>query len=159
MSALARILRGACLAAGIAATAAQAGGPLGVCNLAPLKYSPASVTLNYDGGGMLGLRTKAQADAIVNSAIALWNDVPTATITLSRGVDLPVDVTSALLPSANSYLNYLDNFGDAYNPVIYDSDGSIIDAILGLARKAARSVSQGPPTTSRRLAATRRDRR
>ena len=75
--------------------AAAAGGPLRVCNAIPTKYAGAgTVTLNYDMGNLGGF-TKAQADTIVNNAIALWTNVGTSTVTLSRGSDLPVDVTSA----------------------------------------------------------------
>src|SRR5690242_461174 len=88
--------------AGLAAAAAQAGGPLLVC--APGIYatypSPFTVALNYDGGGTLGSRTKAQADTIVNNAIAQWTNVSTAKISLVRGSDLPVDVTTA---NVNNY--------------------------------------------------------
>ncbi|HXE60753.1 MAG TPA: carboxypeptidase regulatory-like domain-containing protein, partial [Gemmatimonadaceae bacterium] len=122
---LARILLAT---AGLAAAVAQAGGPLLVC--APGIYatypSPFTVSLNYDGGGTLGSRTKAQADAIVNNAIAQWTNVSTARISLLRGPDLPVDVTTS---NVNTYYN---NVGDHLNPVIYDTDGSIIDLKLGV---------------------------
>lgn len=115
----------------LVAAGVQAGGPLGICNDAArtvLAYSPAVVNLNYDQGP-LGSRTKDQADAIVTNAVSLWTNVGTATVTIGRGVDLPVDVTSA------NYLNFLDNFGDGLNPVIYDSDGSITDLIFGVGAK------------------------
>ncbi len=120
---LARLLVGVVV---MAAGAAHAGGPLLLC--APglyATYPGHTAALNYDGGGTLGTRTKAQADAIVNNAIALWTNVPTATISLTRGADLPVDVTSANVDT------YYNAFGDGLNPVIYDTDGSIIDLKLG----------------------------
>ena len=120
----------------LAAGLAHAGGPLGVCNNAPIKYPGAgNVNLNYDGGGTLGSRSKAQADAIVTAAAALWTNVPTATLTLSRGPDLTVDVTSANYPS------FYSASSDGLNPVIYDTDGSIIDALLGVGNKS--SVTRG----------------
>ena len=135
MSRSLRILAaGACMAA----CAAVAGGPLAFCtgSTTPLRYTTPSagaptVTLNYDGGGTLGSRSKAQADAIVNNAIAMWTNVSTATITLQRGTDMPVDVTSA------NYSTYLGNFSDGLSPVIYDSDGSIVDLLLGTGAKAS----------------------
>ena len=121
---LARIL---VAALGFAAAAAHAGGPLSICSDGtPITYpSPFHAALNYDGGGTLGTLTKAQADAIVNAALANWTNVSTATITLTRGPDLPVDVT---LANVNTYYS---NFSDGLNPVIYDTDGTIIDAKLG----------------------------
>ncbi len=125
MSAL-RTARLSVAAFAFAATFAHAGGPLGVCNFVPVKYTGAgTVMLNYDGGGALGGRTKAQADAIVTAAASMWTNVPTATITLGRGPDLPVDVTTA------NYATYYQKFSDGLNPVIYDTDGSIIDLVLG----------------------------
>jgi hypothetical protein len=126
-----RVIRSLGLAALCAsAFAAHAGGPLGVCNNAPLKYSgTGTVNLNYDGGGTLGSRTKAQADAIVAAAAAKWTDVATSTVTLGRGADLPVDVT------VSNYSSYYNKFSDGINPVIYDTDGSIVDALLGSGQK------------------------
>lgn len=129
MKRLARILA---LATGLllfASTSAQAGGPLGVCLNQPLKYTPGTVTLNYDGGGNLGSRNKAQADAIVTNAVSLWTNVGTSNVTLNRGLDLLVDVTSA------NYLTYYNVIGDGLNPVIYDTDGAIIDTLLGVGAK------------------------
>lgn len=113
--------------------AARAAGPLDVCNGAPLKYSSNSVVLNYDGGGALGPRTKAQADAIVGAAIALWTNVPTSSLVMSKGAALPVDVTAA------NYTTYIGSgrFTDGLNPVIYDTDGSIIDLMLGVGNKSS----------------------
>ena len=129
MNALAQYLRFA--AAALLATAsigAQAGGPLSVCNDAAhtaLKYPGAgTVNLAYDQG-TLGSRTKAQADAIVTNAVALWTNVPTATVTIGRAADLPVDVTTA------NYTSYYSNYSDGINPVIYDSNGSLTNLLLG----------------------------
>ncbi|HET9651427.1 MAG TPA: DUF4214 domain-containing protein, partial [Usitatibacter sp.] len=126
-----RALHGFILTAGLAAASlAQAGGPLEICNAQAVKYAGAgTVTLNYDGGGTLGARSKAQADAIVTNAVSLWGNVPTATVSLQRGADLPVDVTTA------NYSNYFNNFSDGLNPVIYDTDGSIVDTLLGVGMK------------------------
>jgi len=113
-------------------TATYAGGPLSLCNApsnAPVKYpGNGAVTLNYDLG-TLGTRSKVQADAIVTSAVAVWTNVGTATVTLTPGTDLPVDVTVA------NYSTYTNNFTDNINPVIYDTDGSIIDAFFGTGAK------------------------
>jgi len=131
----ARIVRS--LAATILAAApfaALAGGPLSICGPATqpstsnvaLKYSTNAVTLNYDGGAAtLGPLSKSQADALVTSAVSLWTNVATASITISRGSDLPSDINSS------TYTTYYNHFSDGLNPVIYDTDGSIIDSILG----------------------------
>jgi hypothetical protein len=124
---------------------AHAGGPLSVCASAAVKYPGAgTVNLNYDLGP-LGTRTKAQADAIVVTASAMWTNSTTATVTLGRGADLPVDVTTA------NYTTYYNVFNDHLNPVIYDTDGSIIDLVLGTGASGsvlgfAGSEFSGPPT-------------
>jgi hypothetical protein len=119
------------LAALAASSSALAGGPLNTCNGTPLKYSGGgSVTLNYDGGGNLGSRTKAAADAIVTAASSKWTNVATSTFVLGRGADLPLDVTVA------NYNTYFGKYTDGLNPVIYDTDGSIIDAVLGAGQSA-----------------------
>ncbi|MDO8369906.1 MAG: zinc-dependent metalloprotease family protein, partial [Candidatus Nitrotoga sp.] len=123
-------MRGLVAGALIAFTAsAFAGGPLVVCYQLPTKYPGAgSVSLNYDQG-ILSSRTKVQADALVTEAVSLWTNVVTSTVALSRGADLPVDVT------ASNYATFLYDFSDGLNPVIYDTDGSIIDSIFGVGAK------------------------
>jgi len=113
---------------------ANAGGPLslgGPNNNTPVTYpnGGSNITLNYDQGS-LGGRTNAQIDAIVNQAIGLWNLVPSATVNLQQGADLNVDV------DATNFGSFLNNSRDGINPVIYDSDGSIIDAMFGAGSSA-----------------------
>ncbi|MFA7242954.1 MAG: BACON domain-containing carbohydrate-binding protein, partial [Sulfuricellaceae bacterium] len=110
---------------------ARAGGPLSVCSGVPTKYAGAgNITLNYDLGS-LGSRSKAQADALVTEAVALWTNVNTSTVTLARGSDLPVNVTTA------NYSSYRNNMSDGISPVIYDTDGSIIDMLNGVGAKSS----------------------
>lgn len=119
----------AMITAACAATA-HAGGPLEICGNQGVKYpGTGTVTLNYDGGGSLGPRTKAQADAIVSNSVSLWTSVGTATVAIQRGTDLGVDVNSS------NYSSYFNSFSDGLNPVIYDSDGSIVDSLLGVGAK------------------------
>jgi hypothetical protein len=82
------------------------------------------LTLNLDRGD-LGTRTNAQMAAIVSNAMAQWNNIGTSTVHVSRGADLPEDVTAA------NQAAYIGNFGDGLNPVIYDTDGTLIDALFG----------------------------
>ncbi|MDP2759323.1 MAG: BACON domain-containing carbohydrate-binding protein, partial [Sideroxyarcus sp.] len=108
---------------------AHAGGPGNVCSGVPTKYAGAgTITLNYDQSS-LGSRSKSQADALVTEAVALWTNVNTSTVTLARGSDLPVNVTTA------NYSTYSNNISDGISPVIYDSDGSIIDMLYGVGAK------------------------
>ncbi|HET8834717.1 MAG TPA: Ig-like domain repeat protein, partial [Gemmatimonadales bacterium] len=146
MIACRNLRRLAALVLASAALAAHAGGPLNVCNSQALKYAgTGTVNLNYDGGGTLGTLSKAQADSLVGTAVALWTNVGTSTVVLGKGSDLPVDVTVA------NYATYFDNYSDGLNPVIYDTDGSIVDQLLGVGAKGsvlgfAGSAYFGAPT-------------
>jgi hypothetical protein len=118
----------------LAAASAHAGGPLSVCNTppnAPIKYAgTGTVNLSYDQG-TLGTRSKAVADQIVTNAVALWTNVGTASVVIGHAVaDLPVDVTVA------NYKTYYGITNDGINPVIYDTDGTIIDDLLGAGQSA-----------------------
>jgi len=112
---------------------AQAGGPIGVANNQAIKYPSGakSITLNYDKGD-LGSRSNNTADSIVNQSLSLWNNVSTSTAKLSQGNDLPIDVTRA------NFNTYLGKYSDGINPVVFDSDGKIIDALFGSG--ASRSI-------------------
>ena len=141
MSARSIWLRRAAVAFAVALSCtAHAGGNLSTCNSSlggytgPVKavvYPGATpnIALHYDIG-TLGARSKAQADAIVDQARAMWNGLSaTSRLTLSRGSDLSVDQTLA------NYLTLFNNFGDDLNPVIYDSNGAIIDSVFGVGAK------------------------
>jgi len=110
--------------------AAFAGGPIALFNKTPIVYpsAGANITLNYDQGS-LGSRSNATADALVNQSIAFWNDVSTATVNMTQGSDIPADVT------ASNYTTYDGKYSDGINPIIYDTDGSIIDTFLGAGLK------------------------
>ena len=137
--------------------AALAGGPLSICGPATqpstsnvaVKYPTASVTLTLDQG-TLGPLTNGQANSLVSSAVALWTNVSTANINIAISASpLSTDITAA-----NYNVNppgYYNNFTDGVNPVIYDTDGTIVDAILGSGASNsvlgfAGSASYGYPT-------------
>lgn len=132
---MSRVLKAlACLVLAMAAGLAQAGGPQQVCgNGAPIKFpGTGTINLNYDQG-TLGSRSKAQADAFVTSAVSIWTNVTTSSVVIGRGQDMPVDITVANFSSY--YPNTNANTSDGLNPVIYDTDGSILDAIFGAGAK------------------------
>jgi hypothetical protein len=79
--------------------------------------------------------THAQADAMVAAAAAVWN-VPTASLTVGQGGELAEHVSSA-----NTYFNgtavvfpadvQAGNYLSVPIAVVYDTDGSITDLLLG----------------------------
>ncbi len=92
-----------------------------------------------DPGDLSSTVTHAQADAMVAAAAAVWN-VPTANLTLAQGGALGEHVvgdgsdenayfngTSVVFPADVEVTNYTS----VQIAVIYDSDGSVIDLLLG----------------------------
>jgi hypothetical protein len=88
-----------------------------------------------DPGELSSTVTHAQADAMVAKAAAVWN-VPTANITLAQGGELAEHVNGS-----NSYFNGTNvvfpadveatNFQAIQIAIVYDSDGSMTNLLLG----------------------------
>jgi len=110
---------------------ADGGGPLELVNHQPVVYpnGGASLVLNLDRG-TLGTRTNAQAVTLVQNAIAFWNGVGTSTMRLSIGTPLAADYTTA------NYGAVYGNYFDGLNPIIFDTDGSITEAIFGVGTRS-----------------------
>ncbi len=112
-----------------------AGGPLvlqGPDGQTPVTYSNPALVLNLDPGP-LGSRSNTNADALMRDAFALWNAVSTSTILLTAGADLSQDIddsnfTTVLPNTTQTELHE----NDGLNPVVYDSDGKIIDLFFGI---------------------------
>ena len=103
-----------------------AGGPLNSFNGRSIVYQSSDFPVPYHPDqGDLGDFSNGQATTMVNTCFQTWQGVSTATITFQNEGQLPVDVTST------NYSSYLDDFSDGINPIIFDSDGSIIDAEYG----------------------------
>ena len=96
--------------------------PARLVNHQPVIYANggSNFKLNLDGGP-LGTRTNAQAVALVKNAIGLWNAVPTSTMPLTHDVALATDYNKS------NYSSIFNNFSDGFNPVIFDTDGSITE--------------------------------
>ncbi len=122
----------ACAFGALALVAAEArgGGPVALVNNQPVVYpgGGAALGLNLDLGP-LGARSNGQALALVQAALAQWNAVVTSTLRLNVGTPLVADYT------AINFANVFNDFSDGINPVLFDSDGSIIDALLGAGQK------------------------
>ena len=107
------------------ACVAQAGGPLSTHRGVPVRYTMASpITFKTDLGSM-GSFTNTTATNISVSSFQVWEDVAGATVAFTNGGQLPIDV------DGSNYPTYLDIFDDGINPIIFDHDGSIIDALIG----------------------------
>jgi hypothetical protein len=103
-----------------------AGGPLNSINGRAVVYQNNDFPIPYQTDrGDLGSFGNGLATALVDTSFNLWSSVPTATITFQNGGQLPLDITRI------NYMLYLDNFTDGINPIIFDSNGAIIDAEFG----------------------------
>ena len=129
-------------------TTALAGGPLvieGPDGNTAVSYQDADVndpdtdvSLDVENGDLGELITNAEANNLVQQALNLWNDVATSKLNLNLnlvnsiyldGIDVNVGNYDTYIPD-NSNATAQDN--DNLNPLIYDEDGSIIDAFFGL---------------------------
>jgi hypothetical protein len=102
---------------------------------APVVFFTTSPLYFTDPGALAANVTHAQADAMVAAAAATWN-VPTSNLTLAQGGTLAEHVSSA-----NTYFNgssvvfpddmQLANYHAIPIAIVYDTDGSVIDTLLG----------------------------
>ena len=115
---------------------AMAGGPLvleGPNGHIPATYQDPNIVFNIETG-TLGLLDNDAADQVVRDALAIWNNTSTSTIRITQGTDVPVDINetnfTSYIPVPNN--NAIHNDDDGLNPIVYDNDGSIIDAFFGI---------------------------
>ena len=131
----------AALLLGVAAATAWAGGPRFVTGTG---YAQAGVAMAWyttqplyftDPGALAANVTHAQADAMVAAAANVWN-VPTSSLTLAQGGELAEHVSGA-----NAFFNgtavefpadvQASNYAAIQIAVVYDTDGSVTDLLLG----------------------------
>jgi hypothetical protein len=111
--------------AALCARPAAASGPLLVNGAgAPLVWGAAPVPFNPDRG-TLGALANAAAVANVTANFGVWTAVPTSVVTFTDTGLLPTDVTAA------NFTSYIGACGDGLNPIVFDTDGSITDALFG----------------------------
>ena len=129
----------------LASTVALAGGPKYVAGTSffnpaalgqPVHWAGGLVEYYVDQGPLNASVTNQQATAMVDAAAALWSAVPTAAVTLIDKGPLNEDVSGShiLANSSGQITQPSDITPVATNyplGVIYDSDGSVIDAIFG----------------------------
>jgi hypothetical protein len=108
------------------AATALAGGPLQTdWQGRPVVYPASSMPIPYMvDRGDLGLFANAQATGLVDECFGVWQSVQTVSVSFQNAGYLPVDVT------ADNAADYFDE-NDGISPVIFDSDGSIIDSFYG----------------------------
>lgn len=108
------------------ATVTHAGGPMltdADCN--PVVFLESDMPIPYSiDQGTLGLFSNSEAAAIVDDCFGTWQAVATARVSFRNAGALSADVTQYNIETFASKT-------DGINPVIFDSDGSIIDSLYG----------------------------
>ncbi len=114
-----------------------AGGPLiieGQDNNTPVTYQFPEITLHVESG-TLGTLLNSDADILLQQAFDLWSAVSTSTIDLNFNdtdtriaVDINIDNFADFIPK---FSGDTSNSDDGLNPVVYDSNGEIIDEFFG----------------------------
>lgn len=88
-----------------------------------------------DQGPLNGAVTNQQATAMVDAAAALWSAVPTASVSLTDAGPLNEDVSGANIIAGNQTITQPSDVAPTATSypvgVIYDADGSVINAIFG----------------------------
>ena len=113
-----------------------AGGPLvieGPNENTPVTYENPNITLHVESGA-LGALTNTAADTILKEAFDLWNTVNTSTVNLifddvQIAVDINIDNFTDFIPNV---AGTVFNGDDGLNPIVYDTNGDIIDAFFGV---------------------------
>ncbi len=102
-----------------------AGGPLGTFQNRSIVYKTMPITYRTDKGN-LGAFSNLTAKNLTIGSFQVWQDVASSNVAFTNQGELLVDV------DGTNFTNYLDNFSDGINPVVFDNNGAIIDSIFGI---------------------------
>ncbi len=110
------------------------GGPLQTLNGKSVRFKSNVLTYSLDRGAF-GIFTSKQARDLANSSFKVWDDVASSNVTFqhSDADTLLVDV------NGTNFLDYtnLDSAKlDGINPIVFDSDGAITEALFGTGASA-----------------------
>ena len=129
----------------------HAGGPLYVSGRGftanpgtPLTWSGGQISYYTDQGDLSPLLRQADADNLVAGAFSLWSSVPTAALTATRAGQLGEDVSGANVTLSGTVLAMpadIQASSDKPFAVVYDYDGSVLDALLGAGASAAQNCA------------------
>ena len=133
-----------CVFAFLCSIATYAGGPRYVAGVSYFNPAVLGQPVIWSGGqvyyyvdqGPLGPLSNAQAVAMVDSAAAIWSAVPTAAVKLTDAGALAEDVNGSDVLAGNGFFAAPSDVTPSATgtpvAVIFDSDGSVIDALQGV---------------------------
>ncbi len=106
-----------------------AGGPLYTMNGKAVRFKSDTVKYHLDRGPF-GIFTNKQARDLANASFKTWEDVATSAVAFNHqpGDTLPVDVNGT---NWQQYTSLTGVKVDGINPIVFDSDGAITDALFG----------------------------
>jgi hypothetical protein len=135
--------------------AAYAGGPRHVAGTSyfnpgmagqPIVWGKGQLSYYTDLGSLSASENQSQANALVAAAAAVWNAVPTAAINIIAGGSLSENVNGTNVISSGNSLSLPADIqsGDTAKPIaiVYDQDGSVIDAFFGPGASSAATCQQ-----------------
>lgn len=112
----------------------------------PVVWPGGQVMYLVDQGALNAQVSNQQATAMVDAAAAIWSAVPTAGVSLTDGGSLAEDVSGADVVAANGVFEQPADVtpGSQTAPVgvIFDADGSVIDALEGVGASEPDNCSQ-----------------
>lgn len=101
----------------------------------PVVWKDGTVTYYTDQGALSPIVSNSQANSMIATAAAVWSGVSTAAVSITRGGSLAEDVNGTNVTNGSSGLAEPADIQatDTSVPVavVYDEDGSVIDAIFG----------------------------
>jgi hypothetical protein len=128
----------------LAPSIAFAGGPKYVAGVSffnpavlgqPIHWSGGQLHYYVDQGPLNSSVTNQQATAMVDAAASIWSAVPTAGVTLTDMGSLNEDVNGSSIAATNGIITAPADVTSSATTyplgILYDADGSVIDAIYG----------------------------
>jgi hypothetical protein len=135
--------------------AARAGGPRFVAGTSyfdpsmtgqPIVWANGQLNYYTDLGSLSTLEDQAQANALVAAAAAVWNAVPTAAVNIVAAGSLSEDVNGTNVSSSGGTITMPADIQstDTAKPIaiVYDEDGSVINAFFGPGASSAATCQQ-----------------
>ncbi|HEY0758419.1 MAG TPA: IPT/TIG domain-containing protein [Acidisarcina sp.] len=140
--------------------AADAGGPRWVAGSSysdpaaegkPIVWRGGVVSYYTDNGPLSATVDEWHADAMVRSAAAFWNNVPTAAVSIAAAGNLREDVNGSNIAASNGAAtapaDIVPTATQVPVAVVYDADGAVTDALLGPDASDPISCLQGGVTS------------